>query len=146
MSLLIEKLDPYLVSVSRGYYVVGSFASGEADEMSDVDLAVIWKAIQGGPIDIQGLFNAMHLVDYLSNGRLDLMVAELSEFQQPFRRWQAPGLRSAGKLASGADLVTELVLPTLDVHVTDLAFRAHHLMGKVRGGHVSGGPFVISQP
>lgn len=146
MSLVIEKLDPYLVSVSRGYYMVGSFASGEADEMSDVDLAVIWKAIQGSPIDIQGLFNAMHLVDYLSDGRLDLLVAELSEFQQPFRRWQVPGLASASVLASGTDLVRELVLPPLDVHATDLAFRADKLIHKVHGGHVLGGPLSYPDP
>ncbi len=140
MRLVIEKLDPFFAHVRRGYYLVGSSASGEADEMSDVDVAVLWEAIQGRPIEIQSLFRTMELVDDLGLGRLDLLVAEVNEFQHPFRRWQVPGLASSSTFVSGTDLVKDIALPTQEVHVNDLAFRARQLIGKVHGRHMSQGP------
>jgi hypothetical protein len=114
-----------------GVYLTGSFATGEGDQDSDIDVAVVWEP--AGLLDYQSLAieNSISNSRQLTGGRLDPMSLRSEFLSSALMAAKMPGLKAASKLLAGSDLLALAVMPTLAQHRAALGDRARDLIRKM---------------
>lgn len=142
---LIQRVG-YAIPVERfSVYLMGSFAIGEGSTESDVDAAVIWQP-SGNTLELIGVRNAANNSRLFSHERLDPLVQTPDELVRPWNADKLPGLLRTSRLLQGVNLLQDIPMPSIDLHLAALKVRACSLMRRVRDNLRIGGEAFLPDP
>jgi predicted nucleotidyltransferase len=130
---LIEARLPERV---RGYYLVGSYAAGEARPSSDIDLIVLLKhELEEG--ERERFAPVREACRRLSPIPLDITVDSEAKFFRIGGVW----FQTASVLVYGEDVRTRIPRKPVEQHIRDLMHSMYPLLARVRGN-----PTVLTYP
>jgi predicted nucleotidyltransferase len=122
---LIEQQLPDRV---RGYYLVGSYAYGEAQPASDIDLIVVLKD-ELGQADRQRFAAARAECERISLAPLDLSLDSEAKFLRVGGVW----FQTASLLVYGEDIRPRIPRKPVANHIRDVMHALFPLLARVRG-------------
>jgi len=130
---LIEQRMPERVG---GYYLVGSYAVGEARPSSDIDLIVLLKnELEEGDRERFALIR--EACNRRSSIRLDITLESEAKFFRVGGVW----FQSASLLLYGEDARPRIPRKPVDGHIRDLMHAMYPLLARVRGN-----PLILTYP
>lgn len=127
MRAIIEHMELHFPSRVRGYYLVGSFAVGEAIPSSDIDMIVLFK---GSPSDEdrQRFEQACEECRQLSIRPIDLTLGSEASFMRVGGVW----FQTASRLLYGEDIRAAVPRKPVAEHVRHLMHSMYPLLARVR--------------
>lgn len=125
---IIEVVEYHLPGKIRGYYLVGSYAVGEAVATSDIDMLVVFKDSLN-PEEKQRFVPVLEECKHLSPLDVDLIpVGEIDLFRVGGVRFQTASL-----LLYGEDIRALVPLKPVEKHIRDSMYSQYRLFARVRG-------------
>lgn len=112
-----------------GYYLIGSWAEGETNALSDIDVAVVWT--RDAPTEGDRARGEAVLASLASGIRLD--VAMLAESEVP-SSLIGVNLKLSSRLIHGVDIRDRLPLPPLADYTESVKEGAHYFIWRVLRG------------
>jgi len=92
-------------------YLTGSFVDESANDLSDIDVVVIWAFEPQRAIVVDATRRSLRAS---SGNRLDVMVVSAGDLASPNMAWLIPSLKLASRHLAGPDLRGQLRLPGSD--------------------------------
>ncbi|MCU0495417.1 MAG: nucleotidyltransferase domain-containing protein [Chloroflexaceae bacterium] len=128
LSNVISIIEAHMPRQVRGYYLVGSYAVGEAVPASDLDVVVLFRDSLSA--DEQQQFHALRAhCKGASAYPLDLS----AESEPKLRRVGGVWFQTASRWLYGEDIRAEIPRKPVAAHLGDLMHGTHGLLARVRG-------------
>jgi predicted nucleotidyltransferase len=124
---MIAIIEQHLPQRVLGYYLVGSYAVGEAVPASDIDLIVVFKEELTAE-DQQYFLAVRDRCKQASSYTLDLS----AESEAKLRRVGAVWFQTASRCLYGADIRPQIPRKPIEAHLRDLMHGIYFLLARVR--------------
>jgi predicted nucleotidyltransferase len=128
LALLIAIIEQQLAQRVLGYYLVGSYAVGEAVPASDVDLIVLFKD-QLTPDDHKYFLAVRDHCKRVCTYPLDLSAESLAKLLRVGGVW----FQTASRCLYGIDIRPQIPRKPIAAHIRDLMHSMYGLLARVRG-------------
>jgi len=124
-------------------YLTGSFVDESANDLSDIDVVVIWAFEPQRAIAVEATRRSLRAS---SGDRLDVMVVPASDLASKKMAWLIPSLKLASRHLAGPDLRGQLRLPGSDEYAPLMLERALSRMRAFHRQEPSTGYVVAPDP